>query len=483
MKKVVSFSGGRTSAYLCYLMKEKYGNDVDFIYMDTGAEHPKTYKFIREVNEHFGLNLTCLRGDFNQPLGNGHSYSVIDINEICPDLEPYRQMVMKYGTPTVASSWCTSRMKEEVHDKYCDDTYRKGNYQTWIGIRADEPKRLGGVGRSESLKYMAEVTDADKDDVLDFWSKMPFDLEIPEWLGNCVFCFKKSDLKLAAAQRDEPGLYIEWNEMIESAPDRNKKQGRNSAHMYRNQRTLTDVIAMFDGSTGDEIKSRIRGAKMTRTGSCSESCEAFSCDADTSLKAEEQSEIVDIFNTDKKYSVIYCDPAWQFKSAKTGGKLNSGAAQKYTVTSLKDMMRLPVENLAAEDCLLVMWYVGAMPREAIELCEFWGFKLLNMNGFVWDKETKTGKDHFGMGYATRASTESALIGYRGKLSNIIEDRSIRSKIRAKVGRHSEKPNEFREAIVKMCGDVPRIELFSREQFPGWDAWGNELEMMNKQVTA
>ena len=275
MKKVVSFSGGRTSAYLCYLMKEKYGDEVDFIFMDTGAEHPKTYDFIRNVNNYFNLNLTCLRGDFNQPLGKGHTYRVVDINSIGADLEPYRQMVMKYGTPTVTSAWCTSRMKEETHDKYCNNMYGKGNYQTWLGIRADEPKRLGNIGRSKFLRYMAEISDAEKEDVLKFWSEQDFDLGIPEWLGNCVFCFKKSDLKLAAAQRDAPSLYVEWTEMVENAPDRNKKEGRNSMHMYRKQRTIQSVIGMFDSSTGEEIKARIRGTKSLDTNSCSESCEVF----------------------------------------------------------------------------------------------------------------------------------------------------------------------------------------------------------------
>jgi hypothetical protein len=277
MRKIVSFSGGRTSAYLCKIMIETFGRDnVDFIYMDTGAEHQKTYDFIRNVNREFGLDLVCLRGDFNQPLGKGHKYHIVDIENIKPDLEPYRAMVNKYGTPTVASGWCTSRMKEEAHDKYCNDKYGKGNYQTWIGIRADEPKRLGGVGKRDNLRYMSEITDAEKYDVLKFWSKMPFDLGIDEWLGNCVFCFKKSNLKLAAAQRDEPELYIKWLEMIESAPDRNKKDGRNSMHMYRKQKTLPELIAVFDGSTGQEIKARIRGSKMIDINSCSESCEVFS---------------------------------------------------------------------------------------------------------------------------------------------------------------------------------------------------------------
>lgn len=278
MKKVVSFSGGRTSAYLCKLMIDTFGREnVDFIYMDTGAEHPKTYEFIRNVNREFGLNLICLRADFNQPLGKGHTYKVISIDSIKCDLGPFSEMCKKYGTPSTAGKWCTSRMKQEIHDMYCDSTYGKRGYQTWLGIRGDEPKRLTGIGKTNLIKYMAEISDADKQDVLDFWSGMPFDLDLPEWLGNCVFCFKKSNLKLAAAQRDEPGLYTEWLGMIDNAKER-PEQERSSRHvMYRGKRTLQQVVGMFDGSTGYEIKSRIRGAKMMDTGSCSESCEVFNC--------------------------------------------------------------------------------------------------------------------------------------------------------------------------------------------------------------
>ena len=64
-----------------------------------------------------------------------------------------------------------------------------------------------------------------------------------------------------------------------------------------------------------------------------------------------------------------------------------------------------------------------MPREAIDLCNSWGFKLKNMNGFVWDKKNISGGDSFGMGYYTRASTESCLIGVKGKTSNLIINHS------------------------------------------------------------
>lgn len=186
---------------------------------------------------------------------------------------------------------------------------------------------------------------------------------------------------------------------------------------------------------------------------------------------------IDIFNTERKYRVIYADPAWQFNNKNTGGSMTSSAEAQYTVTSLADMAALPVAKLADDHCLLVMWWVGSMPQEAIDLCKAWGFRLVNMNGFVWRKMTKRWLPHFGMGFTTRAGSESALIGVRGKVSELIKDRAVRAVIEAEVGKHSQKPNEFRVAIEKMCGavcrDVPRIELFARESAAGWDCWGNE----------
>lgn len=82
--------------------------------------------------------------------------------------------------------------------------------------------------------------------------------------------------------------------------------------------------------------------------------------------------VVDIFNTNKKYSVIYADPAWQFSNKKTGGSMNSSAQDQYRVSSLDDMKKLPVDRLATKDCALIMWWVGSMPQEAIDLCKAWG---------------------------------------------------------------------------------------------------------------
>ena len=92
---VVSFSGGRTSAYLCGLIKQLHPDAV-FVFMDTGAEHEATYDFIKQVNTYFNLNLVCMRVVINPILGEGNSYQIISIDEIGHDLQPWRDMSLKF---------------------------------------------------------------------------------------------------------------------------------------------------------------------------------------------------------------------------------------------------------------------------------------------------------------------------------------------------------------------------------------------------
>lgn len=295
--QVVSFSGGRTSAYMVWLIESmrksgEWTAPVEYIFMDTGAEHPKTYEFIKKCVEHFGIKLTCLRGDFNQPIGTGHTYQVIDVGEIKYDMlnGSFAKLMMKYGVPHVMSAFCTSRMKNDVFEKYCNDKYGKGNYVTWLGIRADEPSRLK-IGKRADLRYLAEISDFDKEYVLDFWDEIPFDLEIDEHLGNCVFCIKKSINKLALAARDEPKLLAYWLGAIDAASDRLNQpvektteglfQEKYVQHikkgvMYRGSNSMESIIAKFALHTRDEIHDSIRSMRRKETGGCTESCEAFS---------------------------------------------------------------------------------------------------------------------------------------------------------------------------------------------------------------
>jgi len=275
---VVSFSGGRTSAYLVHLM-EFYrlfmGADVHYVFMDTGAEHPKTYEFIKQIVAEWKLPLRCIRTKVNPKMGKGCGYREVSVDDIGPDLEPWKEMLVKYGSPAVSMPYCTARMKTDPYNAFCKEHF--GDHITWLGLRVDEPKRLK---KKEGIRFLAELSDFDKEDVLDWWKQQPFDLQIKEHLGNCVFCIKKSELKLALAEREEPELCKEFIALTEGPMVRSEGRKFNHHRMYRKDRHLSDIIVMFSDASDDDIKGRLRHMRYEDTGSCSESCEVFNLEED-----------------------------------------------------------------------------------------------------------------------------------------------------------------------------------------------------------
>ena len=280
MKNVVSFSGGRSSALLVYLMKNQYP-DTDFVFMDTGAEHPKTYEFVKNVVKFFDINLTCLRVVVNPELGSGNSYRIISLDELKQDLQPFRDVCYKYGTPYIHGAFCTRTMKLEPFTRYCNDKYGKNNYQTWLGIRVDEPRRLK---QKDGYRYLADICDFDKQDVINWWKSQPFDLDLPEHLGNCVFCIKKGINKIALATRDEPKMAEDFINLINDPDVRvvERRQQENKI-MYRGNNSLISIMAMYQNHSREDIAATIKGNKGFESGSCSESCEIFSCQLDFDL--------------------------------------------------------------------------------------------------------------------------------------------------------------------------------------------------------
>lgn len=178
--------------------------------------------------------------------------------------------------------------------------------------------------------------------------------------------------------------------------------------------------------------------------------------------------------SNKKFKLLYVDPPWKFSNKNTGGSMKSGADAQYPTMTIEQLKALDVPSICEDNCLLVMWWVGSQPQEAIDLCQAWGFTIKNMNGFVWNKLTKHGLPYFGMGFYTRAGSESAIIAARGKASNLIMNHSVRAVESRPVGRHSAKPAVFRKECVQLMGNVPRLEMFARQSVPGWSSWGDEV---------
>lgn len=203
----------------------------------------------------------------------------------------------------------------------------------------------------------------------------------------------------------------------------------------------------------------------------------------TLKKAEKRKEILETFKEPelpkkkKKYSIIYADPPWAFKNYSDKGKGRS-SENHYKCLSLKDIKNLPVEDLAADNCVLFIWVTFPFLEKGFEVIKAWGFQYKTV-GYVWVKRNKKSDGWFwGLGYWTRSNAEVCLIATKGSITR--QSSSVHQIIDTPVEGHSKKPDIVREKIVKLCGDIPRIELFARQKTDGWDVWGNEVELKIKR---
>ena len=175
----------------------------------------------------------------------------------------------------------------------------------------------------------------------------------------------------------------------------------------------------------------------------------------------------------KKYSIIYMDPPWKYNSrANNNTRFRGGAGNHYNLMKMEEIRELPINNLANENCALFLWVTFPMLDEQIKLFKEWNFDYKTL-GFSWIKlNPKNLQPFFGVGYYTKSNCEVCLLGVKGRMKPVTN--KISSVILSPRREHSRKPDEARERIEQLVGDVPKIELFAREEVKGWDCWGNEV---------
>ncbi len=167
------------------------------------------------------------------------------------------------------------------------------------------------------------------------------------------------------------------------------------------------------------------------------------------------------------HQLLLCDPPWRFKTFDGKSAVPTQAADPYETMALSDLMAMNVAGVAAKNSLLAMWVIGTHLEMAMRLGKVWGFNYVT-DLFVWDKEK------IGMGYHTRKQAELCLLFKRGN-GLPVKSHSVRQIIRAPKREHSRKPDEQYDALDALYGaDIRRLELFARQQRPGWIAWGNQL---------
>lgn len=174
----------------------------------------------------------------------------------------------------------------------------------------------------------------------------------------------------------------------------------------------------------------------------------------------------------KKYGVIYADPPWRYKVYSKKG-MGRSAESHYPTMRFEDIKALPVADLADKDCALFLWVTFPCLLEGFEVLKAWGFTYKTV-AFVWVKQNRKADSLFwGMGYWTRSNVEICLLGTRGRPKRA--DAGVHQVVISPVEEHSRKPQEVHNRIIRLMGDVPRIELFARRKTEGFDVWGNEVE--------
>jgi len=172
----------------------------------------------------------------------------------------------------------------------------------------------------------------------------------------------------------------------------------------------------------------------------------------------------------KKYQIIYADPPWKYR----GEMMNSSVIDHYEVINLQDICNIQVKEITDNNCILFLWVTMPKLNEFMQVVKAWGFEYKSC-AFVWVKMNKKSTDTYFMGQGrwTRANPELCILATKGKPKRI--SASVRQLITSPIREHSRKPDEIRNRIVELVGDLPRIELFARQKTEGWDVWGNEVE--------
>jgi N6-adenosine-specific RNA methylase IME4 len=170
----------------------------------------------------------------------------------------------------------------------------------------------------------------------------------------------------------------------------------------------------------------------------------------------------------KKYQIIYADPPWSYQ----GKMMNSSVTDHYSVMTIDDICKLPVKDITDNNCILFMWVTLPKLNEFMKVIKSWGFEYKS-TAFVWCKKNKISNSFFlGLGRWTRANPEICVLATKGKPKRL--SNSVRQLQVFPIEQHSKKPDQFKNLILELVGDLPRIELFARQTTPGWDVWGNEV---------
>lgn len=272
----ISFSGGRTSAYMTKKLIDNLSGQYDFIvtFANTGMEHPKTLDFVRNCDDIFKFNTVWLEGIVHYDERKGSTHKIVTYQTASRNGEPYEAFIKKYGIPNTAFPQCTRELKLNPMQSYLRSLgINHKTIPTAIGIRTDEKRRVSKNADTMNIVYpLIDMWPTDKQDVLDWWEDQLFDLEIEEFEGNCLGCFKKSFKKQFMQIEKDPSCFDFYKRMEDKYKKINIETGQRV--FFRNNTDTEGLFKLYESFKETEQKLP-KQYDLYANGGCSESCEVY----------------------------------------------------------------------------------------------------------------------------------------------------------------------------------------------------------------
>jgi len=214
---LISFSGGRTSAYMLHeILRARGGKlppDVVVCFANTGKELEETLRFVHECGSRWGVSIVWLEWRDAKPC-----FECVGMNSASRNGEPFEALIEKKSRlPNWQERWCTTFLKIKPMQDYMRETFglEPGQYVECVGLRNDEPSRIGDMVEGDAKsgrRRTAPLSRAkvDKRHVEAFWAMQPFDLGLEPWEGNCDFCFATGRRVRLARARRRPASPTWW---------------------------------------------------------------------------------------------------------------------------------------------------------------------------------------------------------------------------------------------------------------------------------
>ena len=260
----ISFSGGRTSAFMLYKVLQAHQmslpNEAKVIFANTGKEENATLMFVDECSKRWNVPITWLE---YVEIDGEHSFKVVDYQTASRNGEPFEQIIKHFNNalPNGRARYCSSNLKTRTFYRYLKSIGWE-EWQSFLGIRADEPKRVvkfranpNPEGKHETVYLPLAQDNISSKDVSNFWKAQDFDLGLPNingktMHGNCDLCMLKPKAQILSLIQEKPERALWWIKQEEEASKRCAGDGKffaidrpTYAQMYKYAAEQTD---MFD---------------------------------------------------------------------------------------------------------------------------------------------------------------------------------------------------------------------------------------------